>query len=76
MLLSILFIIWVICSVINYSMLFAYTCGEFPTVAEDLYDENRSSSILFGIILGTFGPVGIFVTYLVTTFAKHGFKFK
>ena len=57
-------------------ILMEYERGWGSKVDEDLYDENRSSSILFGIILGTLGHVGIFVTYLVTTFAKHGFKFK
>ena len=45
-------------------------------IAEQQYSEDMGTSILFGLVYGMLGPIGILISFLITGFAKHGFKVK
>lgn len=64
-------VIWIAHCVLCYSMINAEMYGKFKS----LYDRSSvSMSILFGLIFGSL-PFGFTFAWLMTGFAKHGFKF-
>ena len=66
-----LWILWILCGVINYGLMFAYFQREWAIIAEDTYYED----VLFCTIASLLGPMALFVTLLFTGFGiKHGFK--
>ena len=67
---------YILCSFLSYGMLFAYIQRNFPSIAEQQYADDMGASILFGLVSGMLGPIGILISFLMTGFAKHGFKVK
>ena len=67
---------YILCAFLSYGMLFAYVQGNFPMIAEQQYSEDMGTSILFGLFSGMLGPIGVIISFLMTGFAKHGFKVK
>lgn len=67
---------YILCAFLSYGMLFAHAQGEFPSIAKQQYENDMGASILFGLVSGMLGPIGILISFLLTGFAKHGFKVK
>ena len=65
-----------VCVFICYGMLFSYTQKRFPAIAKECHRDDLCNSLLFGLIFGLFGPIGVAIVFLVTGFAQHGFKVK
>ena len=67
---------YLVCAFICYVMLFAYVEGDFPSCSRLHYKEHMTTSLLFSMALGVFGPLGIVMAFLMTAFAHYGFKVK
>jgi len=69
----VLFILgWLLCGILNYGLMFAYWQREFPSLAEDAYEEDRMHSLVSSLA----GPCALIACLYHTEFGKHGFKFK
>jgi len=69
-------VVLLVSSFICYGWYFAYFQKEYPLIAKNYYKANISDSIIFGLMYGLFGPLGILITLLDTKCAKHGWKFR
>jgi uncharacterized BrkB/YihY/UPF0761 family membrane protein len=66
------FILWVISGAFAYAIELADECHHFPP--KDKYEYK--SRIAFACLIGFFGPIGLFVSIMLTGFAAHGLKWK
>lgn len=72
----ILIVLWIVCGVLGYGLLFAALQGAFPRIAVMEYKNDRRFSLMFSI----FGPFCL-MAVILHLFAenenfKHGLKFK
>ncbi len=51
---------------------YAYFQREFPAIADDGRKAASISAIMWGIMCGALGWVGLTLTFLLSEFAKHG----
>ena len=67
------FIIWLVCSVISYSISFAYFQKEFNDIAEEHYYEDMKECLFLSI----FGPISLFsvLIHVNKKVFKYGLKF-
>jgi hypothetical protein len=63
---------WILCGVPTYAISFAYWQGKYATLAKESYWDDLIFSACFALL----GPVGLFVSFFSSGFAKYGFKFR
>ena len=66
------FLFCFVCSVLTYGITFSYFQGEFP----ELSKEYRMADIVFAIGYAMLGPIGLFLSFIMSGKAKYGLKFK
>ena len=67
--------LWLICSVINYGLAYAYMQGEYGEMARRVGLDYRSEDRVFAAAIACSGPLGILPAIVCSRFAKHGIKF-
>jgi hypothetical protein len=67
---------YLICAFLCYGMLFSDMQNRFLSIAKQSYREDMGSCIFFGLVFALAGPIGVAIAYLITGFAKYGFKVK
>lgn len=65
--------VWLVCSITCGRIFYLYTQGRFQNIAYKDRREDLGFAILFGMLYGFLGPVGILLALLQTGFAKYGF---
>jgi hypothetical protein len=65
-------IIWIACGVLAYGATLAYFQREYPSTALEFEHNDRA----FAVLLGTLGPIGLFVAVVSNKRFKHGFMWR
>lgn len=60
--------IWVVCGIVAVGIIVANTSSD----GQDSYRED----LAFGMLVGIFGPVGLLVSFLLSGFAKDGWRIR
>jgi len=64
-------IIYLICSILTYGLIFAYFQKSFPSIAEEYYKSHLSTAVLAAL----FGPIGLTAIIIVLFDEKIKFKY-
>lgn len=64
-------ITYLICALLSYSMLIADFDDQFGCIDR----RGRGMALLVAVLLSTLGPLGLFIVFCMTGFAKAGLKF-
>lgn len=68
-----LFIIsWVACGVLSYGITLAYLQRNWPTLADQMYNED----VAFSCMMAALGPTSLLICYFKGDRAKHGLQFR
>jgi hypothetical protein len=75
------FVLWLLLwylpsAALTYGWAFAHFQGKFPSIAAEHYREDMGDSVQVAALAGVIGPVGIFIMYTGTGFAKYGWRLK
>lgn len=62
---------WIACSVLTYGMYLAHLQKAYPTIAEKNYRQDCGTAFFTAV----WGPFGLWVIFLSTGFAQHGFQY-
>jgi hypothetical protein len=67
-------LLWLLCGIINYGMMFAYWQRNFPAGAEKEYSKDMFREI----VISLFGPIALLSgsVFLLSNPKWYGFKFK
>lgn len=68
---TLIIIAYIVSSVISYGATFAYFQRKFPSIAEEFYREDMGFAIAMALL-----PFSIVLSFVMSGFYKHGFKFK
>jgi hypothetical protein len=60
--------VWAVSILLSARILYCDVQWEFPNNQR----KNASVCILFGMLMGCFGPLGVITAFLLTGFAQHG----
>ncbi len=65
-------VIYMITGIFGYGITFASMQGMFP----DLAEEGYRGDFTFAVFVGLLGPVGLIAMLFMSSFVKHGLKWK
>ena len=65
-------ILWIICGVLAYGRTLADFQRSYPIIAH----ESRRSDMVFAFIIGCTGPIGLFISLLLTIRSKTGWMWR
>jgi hypothetical protein len=66
-------VLWFLPVPLTYAIFFAHLQRNFPSIAQEEYQEDMSFSLFLALV---FSWIGLFVAFFATGFAKHGLKFR
>jgi hypothetical protein len=67
---------WVFCAVISAGWFFAYVQATFSIAPQQSAREDLGMAIVISMLYGALGPVGVLLSWMLTGFAKHGWRLK
>ena len=63
---------WAACGVVSYGAYFGHFQNRWPDLAESGYTTDRTLAVIWAI----FGPLGLFVAFVMSQGFRWGFKWK
>lgn len=64
-----------VCALVCTGWFYACTVGRYPSKYAS-YREDMGWALVFGMVYGLGGPLGVAMAYLLTGFAEHGWRLK
>ena len=70
-------IVWPVSALLITGWCFANFQDSFPShLAKAFRREDLAFGLLFGLILGATGPIGVLITYFLSGFARYGWRLR
>ena len=68
---EILILVWIVCAVFNYGLVFAHFQGTYTMIAKKYYYND----MVYAIFVSLFGPIALIMTFIVLDI-KQGWRYK
>lgn len=65
-------LVFVISTFLSYGLFHAHIKGEFPCQLK----KNKGYILMFSVVCGVLGPIGLFIAFCCTNCAEHGISWK
>ena len=76
MIYALLALVWIISAVFIYGATLAYLQRGFPAIAEAHYRQDINKALIFAVLAGMLGPLGVLPVFLFADFLKRGLMYR